>query len=63
MYKYGLNCVFDCGYCKNGELCFIDMGVCIDGCEDGWIGGFCVIGYVYIFIWLYCLINKMDNKW
>lgn len=43
-YKYGLNCGFDCGYCKDGKFCVVENGVCIEGCDFGWIGDFCVIG-------------------
>lgn len=31
-YKYGLNCLLDCGYCKNVRLCFWMIGKCVDGC-------------------------------
>lgn len=44
LYKYGFNCVFDCGYCKYDKLCFMDIGDCFSGCVDGWIGKYCFIG-------------------
>lgn len=43
-YKYGPNCGFDCGHCKDGKSCAAENGVCTKGCDSGWIGDFCVTG-------------------
>lgn len=43
-YKYGPNCAFDCGHCKDGKSCVAKTGVCTDGCESGWIGDLCIKG-------------------
>ncbi|XP_061180591.1 scavenger receptor class F member 1-like [Saccostrea echinata] len=40
-YKYGPNCVFDCGHCKNNTLCSKIDGTCENGCETEWSGSFC----------------------
>lgn len=36
--RYGFNCLNICGYCKDGKVCFIVIGVCNNGCEYGWVG-------------------------
>lgn len=43
-YKYGPNCAFDCGHCKDERSCAAENGVCSDGCDFGWIGDLCVTG-------------------
>lgn len=43
-YKYGPNCVFDCGHCRDGMPCSTDTGLCTKGCEDGWTGDLCLKG-------------------
>lgn len=43
-YKYGQNCDFDCGHCKDGKSCAAENGVCTEGCNSGWIGVLCVTG-------------------
>lgn len=48
-YRYGFNCVIKCGYCKDGEFCFMEIGGCFVGCVDGWVGKFCDICMLYDF--------------
>lgn len=43
-YKYGPNCTFDCGHCKDNKPCSMDTGDCPSGCMEGWIGKHCITG-------------------
>lgn len=43
---YGLGCSLKCvGYCKDNEFCYYINGICYKGCNDGWIGEKCDIGW------------------
>lgn len=37
--KYGYNCQYDCGFCKN--ICLKSSGNCPNGCENGYEGPLC----------------------
>lgn len=43
-HKYGPNCGYDCGHCKDGKSCVTKSGACTEGCDSGWIGDLCVTG-------------------
>lgn len=58
-YKYGPNCGFDCGHCKDGKSCAAENGVCTEGCNSGWIGVLCVTGKFTTLNWIDRMINKV----
>lgn len=42
--SYGLDCAFNCSWCRNGTSCHHENGTCIHGCDDGLTGDKCQIG-------------------
>lgn len=38
---YGNECNFKCSQFCHEELCYGSTGECVNGCEDGYIGGLC----------------------
>lgn len=50
-HRYGLNCSFDCGHCKDGKPCSTVTGNCFDGCEDEWTGKLCDIGIYHTYFY------------
>lgn len=39
--KYGDECIFDCGCCRNKIKCYYVDGICVDGCELGYNLEYC----------------------
>ena len=40
---YGHMCI-QCGNCLNNALCDSTSGICMTGCDDGWMGDYCTEG-------------------
>lgn len=38
---YGIDCAEQCGMCSQGSACQKEDGVCLNGCQDGFLGERC----------------------
>ena len=45
---YGPECSMSCGNCAGGEACNHIDGICLSGCEPGWVVGLCSQGMFYV---------------
>lgn len=41
---YGTNCTEKCGSCLNVEQCHHINGTCMNGCDRGFYGSYCIEG-------------------
>lgn len=47
---YGLESKSKCvGHCKDNTACNHTSGLCDIGCEDGWTGGNCTEGEIFLY--------------
>lgn len=47
--KYGINCQYKCGHCKEEFHCYHTDGSCLDGCAPGYKGPLCnICKYLYV---------------
>lgn len=47
---YGKECDLNCSQFCHGKACYQITGECINGCEDGYIGGLCTIRKIWALI-------------
>lgn len=54
---YGKECNLNCSQFCHGKVCYQITGECINGCEDGYIGGLCTIRKIWALIHaFFCII-------
>lgn len=61
---YGYECNEICGYC-NEDWCFLINGICLNGCDVGYLGEFCMISKfnkVFV-IWYFLFVLGFKNKY
>lgn len=59
---FGVSCREECkGYCINNELCNYVIGMCLNGCKDGFIGIFCNNCKIFVKL-IFCMIVNFDKE-
>lgn len=64
---YGKECNLNCSQFCHRKACYQTTGECVNGCEDGYIGGLCIIRKIWALIhdyfsalYIFSNYNKMN---
>lgn len=58
---YGKECNLNCSQFCHGKVCYQTTGECVNGCEDGHIGGICTIRKIWALIHAFFALYIFSN--
>lgn len=57
---YGKECTLNCSQFCHKKSCYQTTGECVNGCEDGYLGGLCTLCKISVVIYVHWCPNKRD---